>query len=104
MTIDMIQNQAILFSKTAYSAAETVSQLALSYFGKAVEWLQVNIPVAMTQTLLLAQRVVSATQPYLITFGHWAVENRQSLTTGSVGVVIGITIASLVFARYKSAK
>jgi len=103
MTIDMIQSKAIEFSSTAFACAKNISQIAMNYFGHAVEWLSVNFPVAMTQVSLLAQKVSVAAQPYLASLGNWAIENQSMLTTGGIGVVIGITLASLIFAKSKSA-
>jgi hypothetical protein len=104
MTIDTIQRQIISISHQALLGAEAASKVAIDRLGKAYEWLQVSIPVAMTQAAVIAGKVHTAARPYLNVLGTWAIENKTMLTHGAIGVVIGATLASLLFTSMQEKK
>lgn len=95
MNLNSIQWSAYL--DAAASGAKKISAIAVEYLGKTYEWLQINVPIAVNAMVDLSLRVWDVARPHLATIGTWAVENKELLTAGAVGVVIGVTIASLVY-------
>lgn len=86
-----------------YVIAEKTSQIVVQYLGKAYQWLSVNIPVAMNLAYDLAQKTMIATKPHLATLGTWAIENKDLLSSSTIGAVAGFTLAYLIFARTRKA-
>lgn len=82
-----------------FAIANKAYQIASGLFGKAYEWLAVNVPVFMTYAKELAEKIIIAVSPYFAGISTWAIENQAVLTPFLMGVVttigVGIILNSL---------
>ena len=73
-----------------------ISKIALNYLGKSVEWLQINVPIAMKNAELLAKKVAVAAWPHLLMASDWTLQNKDFIIVGSVCFVAGAALNYLM--------
>jgi hypothetical protein len=102
MSIDVIQQHVSTLGSALYSSAQTIATLAGTYLGHAVEWLRLQAPAVMATVSLLAEKVATATGPYIAALGELAWEKRDLLggfSLAIVGVAIGAGLVLRTFSK-----
>jgi hypothetical protein len=96
MNIDQIQQRVVSVAADFSSYTLEISKIALNYLGKSVEWLQLNVPIAMNNAEILAKRVAVAAWPHILMASEWTIQNKDFIIVGSVCFVAGAALHYLL--------